>query len=227
MIDFKILLRRNRCWKMSDLCSCWPESRVRLHRWPMVVNEVNCSNYIIMTFLTIFVHMLFCFLFNICPNIHWNFFLNANRFRSIFLPKLWVQLGHLLRHQIHCSPHLLPNLNVFREIFPQREHFICKILHKLQMLVDFSIQERICSISTWAHLRGSEASFLWKPAQSRWQEAGIQLGDHWGQGQAQSAFKGPWHLSPSPSPSSKPPWWQIYVKHFDIFCHQHHQYSSL
>ena len=29
------------------------------------------------------------------------------------------------------------------------------------MLVDFSIQERICSISTWAHLWGSEASFLW------------------------------------------------------------------
>ena len=85
------------------------------------------------------------------------------------------------------------------------------------MLVDFSIQERICSISTWAHLRGSEASFLWKPAQSRWQEAGIQLGDHSGQGQAQSAFKGPWHLSPSPSPSPKPPWWQVYVKHFDIF----------
>ena len=94
-------------------------------------------------------------------------FLNAKRFRSIFLPKLWIQLGHLLRHQIHCSPHLLPNLNVFKEIFPQREHFICKILHKLQMLVDFSIQERICSISTWAHLRGSEVSFLWKPAQSR------------------------------------------------------------
>ena len=85
------------------------------------------------------------------------------------------------------------------------------------MLVDFSIQERICSISTWAHLRGSEASFLWKPAQSRWQEAGIQLGDHSGQGQAQSAFKGPWHLSPSQSTSPKPPWWQVYVKHFDIF----------
>ena len=29
---------------------------------------------------------------------------------SIFLSILWIQLGHLARHQLQCFPHLVPNL---------------------------------------------------------------------------------------------------------------------
>ena len=55
-----------------------------------------------------------------------------------------------------------PTWMFLERYFRKESIWFAKLYINYKMLVDFSIQERICSISTWAHLRGSEASFFVK-----------------------------------------------------------------